>query len=303
MNNLFLQVFRNRMMIEPGIAEQVYLPYLISLLKKEKRDYTNLNELHEGVIRRKEYSIRLADREMFNAGADRVWSAMDNAPQGSIAVIPVIGEFLKYGTDCSYGANEISPAIIKAGATPNVSAVVLQMDSGGGAENAVPAFIEAIKFVQSKGKPVIAHGDVCASAAYYVASFCDMIIADNEISSAFGSIGAFISFADYKEQLKAAGVTITQYYATQSDLKNAEHRALTEDNNATPLIENLLVPCVDRFINTVKANRPGKIAEDSDVWRGKLIEGADIVTCGLADRFGSLTEAIQIANSLAAMRF
>jgi protease-4 len=295
MNNLFLQVFRNRMMIEPGIAEQVYLPYLISLLKKEVTE-----PLHP---LKADYNIRLFDRQSFSIGANHVWNAMDNAPQGSIAVIPVIGEFLKYGTDCSYGANEISPAIIKAGATPNVSAVVLQMDSGGGAENAVPAFIEAIKFVQSKGKPVIAHGDVCASAAYYVASFCDMIIADNEISSAFGSIGAFISFADYKEQLKAAGVTVTQYYATQSDLKNAEHRALTEDNNATPLIENLLVPCVDRFINTVKANRPGKIAEDSDVWRGKLIEGAAIVTSGLADRFGSLTEAIQIANSLAAMRF
>jgi protease-4 len=297
MDNLFLQVFRNRMMIDRGIAEQTYLPFLISLLKGEKKDYTNLNELHEGVIRRKEYAVRLSDRELFAAGADRVWSAMDSAPQGSIAIIPVMGEFMKYGTMCAYGANEIAPAIKKAADVKNVSAVV-DMDSGGGAENAIPPFIEAIKYLQSKGKPIVAHGDLCASAAYYVASYCDYIVADNEISSAFGSIGALVSVADYSEQLKAAGITITQYYATQSSMKNEAWRALQDNHDATPMIEKMLNPAVDRFIANVRANRMGKISAESDIWKGALIESNDIVSSGLADCFGSLQNAIEIAANL-----
>ena len=51
--------------------------------------------------------------------------AMDGASAGSVAVIPIIGEFLKYGSQCTYGANEIVPAIYKAGELKNIVALVL----------------------------------------------------------------------------------------------------------------------------------------------------------------------------------
>lgn len=307
MNNLFLQVFRNRLMVDRGIAEQTYLPFFISMLQGAPTTLAINKPQFGGTkeqtvdLTRPDLNIRLFDRSLFQVGAEVAFEKMDEAQEGSVLVIPIIGEFLKYGTMCSYGANEIAPAIRKAGDVKNISAVVLDFDSGGGAENAVPLFIEAIRYVQSKGKPVVAHGDLCASAAYYAASFCDYILADNEISSAFGSIGAFVSFADFSKQLEMAGVKITQFYATQSNLKNEAYRALTENEvpDSKPLIDKMLDPAVDRFIATCKKNRNGKISEDSDVWKGALVESEEIVKCGLADDFGTLNDAIQVAVKLA----
>jgi ClpP class serine protease len=53
---------------------------------------------------------------------------------------------------------------------------------------------------------------------------------------------------------------------------------------------------------TVKQNRKGKISEDSDVYRGRLYEGEDIVKEGLADGFGTLYDALELASGMAMMR-
>src|SRR5674476_328262 len=90
--------------------------------------------------------------------------------------------------------------------------------------------------------------------------------------------------------------------ARQSDLKNHEYRELVDNDNAEPLINNILIPSATRFINTVKQNRKGKISEDSDVYRGKLYEGEDIVKEGLADGFGTLYDALEVASGMAMMR-
>jgi ClpP class serine protease len=156
--------------------------------------------------------------------------------------------------------------------------------------------------VQSKGKPVVVHGDMVASAAYYLACHADYILADNPISSAFGSVGVYVAYMDYREKMKKDGVKAEMVYAPQSTLKNHEYREIMENDNKEPLIDNILFPAADRFITTVQKMRSGKIKEDSDVYKGKLYEGKDIVKHGLADGFGNMAQAIKIAASLAQLK-
>jgi protease-4 len=292
---------RGRMMVDRGIAEQVYLPWLSSIANGQFSPGAMLREKQKF---EPYFAVMDFEKEAFAVGAGRSREAMEEARAGSVGIIPVIGEFLKYGTDCSYGANEIVPAFYEAADNSNIIAVVLEMDSGGGAESAVPPFIEAIKYIQSKGKPVVVHGDMVASAAYYIASFADYIMMDNLISSAFGSIGVYVSYMDYREKLQKDGIKAEVVYAPQSDLKNHEYRQIMENDppNKQPLIDNILVPSADRFIQTVKQNRGGKIKEDSEAFRGKLFEGKEILREGLADGMGSLAQAVKIAGSMALIK-
>ena len=297
MANVLFEINRGRMMVDKGVVDDVYLPWIISILNGTLNPDSILKE--KGAFEPKSVDLT---KNMFSTGAYGVMDAMDMAKPGSVAVIPVIGEFLKRGTACSYGADEIVPAFYAAANNENIIAVVLEMDSGGGAEKAVPPFIDAIKYIQSKGKPVVLHGDMVASAAYYVGSFCDYLMADNLISSAWGSIGVYVSFLDYKEKFAKEGIKVRDIYAPQSSMKNLEYRALVNNDDEQPLIDNMLEPSADRFIKCVKDNRKGKIDENSDVYKGKLYEGKEIVKVGLADGFGNLSSAINVAVSLAKMK-
>ena len=60
-------------------------------------------------------------------------SSYDKAPKGSVAIISLRGTMLKYGTWCNYGTEEIASQIQAATNHENIAAIVLDIDSGGGA--------------------------------------------------------------------------------------------------------------------------------------------------------------------------
>ena len=92
-------------------------------------------------------------------------SLYDKTPIGSTAIIPVKGTLIKYGTFCSYGADEIAEQIRSAALHKNISSLVLDIDSGGGACDAVAPICSAIEDVRKAGKAVVASCDLAASAA------------------------------------------------------------------------------------------------------------------------------------------
>jgi len=114
----------------------------------------------------------------------------------SVAVVPLHGTMTKYDTCESYGTTFIAKKIREMADDGNVIGIVLDIDSPGGSSSAIPPMLEAIGYAKSKGKPVYAHVDCCASAAYWVASQCDAIYMDNDMSEV-GSIGAMAVYVDY----------------------------------------------------------------------------------------------------------
>ena len=107
-----------------------------------------------------------------------------DVPKGSSAIIPVHGTLLKYGTMCSYGTTEYADMVREAADSNNISSVILDIDSGGGSVDAIAPMIDAISYARTSGKSVVAYCDLCASAAYYIACYCDEIIALSSAASA-----------------------------------------------------------------------------------------------------------------------
>jgi protease IV len=227
-------------------------------------------------------------------------SSFDDAPEGSIAIIPLKSVMVKYGTWCEYGTEEIAAAMLKAAASDKIDAIILDIDSGGGAVDAIPPMLEAIRKVQTEfNKPVIACCDLCASAAYYVASKCNMIIAGNNLSSEFGSIGVMMSFIDMQPYYEEMGVKFHRIYAPESNYKNLSfENALKGDYKM--LQEEDLSPLAINFQNAIKENRGSKLDLKADgLLSGRMFYAADAKKVGLIDEVGNMDMAIIMAQGMA----
>lgn len=237
-------------------------------------------------------------------------SQYDKVGQGTTAIFPLVGTMLKYGTLCSYGTIEIADAMKEAAKHKNIDSFVLDIDSGGGSVDAIPPMIEAIKFAQSMGKPVVALVDLCASAAYYTAIYCDEIIAGNTLSSEIGSIGVMMSFSDYTKYYKEKNIEQHVVYSSLSDWKNLPYRnALTDPKeNEDPeqryalLKSEELDPLAAQFQSSVKERRADKLKTDTEgILSGRMFFAQKAVENGLIDSIGDLNTAIKRAKNLREM--
>ncbi|AEV34162.1 ClpP class periplasmic serine protease [Owenweeksia hongkongensis DSM 17368] len=220
----------------------------------------------------------------------------DALPNNAVAVIEVIGAFTKYGSYCDYGAEEIAAYMKMALANPKVVGAVLIGDSGGGAVNAISPYTDVLN---ARTKPVVALCDTCASAMYYVASHTDHIMASNNISAAFGSIGVMISLADIRPKLEAEGVKFHTVYAPESTHKNKAFELLLEGKYEM-IQEEMLSPLAKNFQNAVKAQRGNKLkADEVGVLTGKMFFTDDAIAVGLADSKGNMQAAQEKVRELA----
>lgn len=245
-----------------------------------------------------------------HASAVSVFSKYDDAPAGSVALVPLKSVMVKYGTWCQYGTEEIAGFMMQAGASKNIDAIVLDIDSGGGSVDAIPPMLEAIKKVQTTyNKPVIASADLCASAAYFVAAHCDRIIANNNISAEFGSIGVMMQWWDVQPYYEKEGFVFHKVYAPESTHKNLPfEKALKGDYDL--IKEEELSPLAIGFQNAVKAARGSKLdLKVEGILNGRMFYAANMKkpelsakAVGLIDEVADLDRAISLAKGLAEMR-
>lgn len=221
------------------------------------------------------------------------------APEGSVAVVTLRGDMLKEGTMCSYGTEELAAVIREAADAKNIIGTRLDIDSGGGAVDAIAPMLQAIAYSQAKGKPVVASCDLCASAAYYVACQCNRIVADNSLSAEFGSIGVMMQFPDYAKYYEQKGIKIHTIYSNLSDWKNAPFEAARRGDYASIKAEQL-DPLARQFQEAVKAHRQQLDQSVDGILNGRMFYAADALKYGLIDQVGTADDATQLVRRLAA---
>lgn len=221
------------------------------------------------------------------------------APEGSVAVIPLKGDMMKEGTMCSYGTEEIAAVIREAADAKNIIGIRLDIDSGGGAVDAIPPMLDAIAFSQQKGKPVVAACDLCASAAYYVASHCDSIVAVNDISAEFGSIGVMMQFPDYAKYYEQKGIKIHTIYSDLSDYKNAPFEAARKGDYKS-IKEETLNPLARQFQEAVRQHRKDLKQDVDGILNGRMFYARQALEYGLIDEVGTTGTATEEVRRLAA---
>lgn len=212
-----------------------------------------------------------------------------------VAIIPLHGTMTKYDTCESYGTMFIAKRLREMADDENVIGIILDIDSPGGSSSAIPPMIEAISHAKAAGKPVYAHVDFCASAAYWVASQCDAIYMDNDLSEV-GSIGAMAVFIDSTAANPTTGEKTIVIYAEESPDKNFAYREALSGRYEAAKAE--LKPLVDQFRDAVVAGRPTIHKDQDGVLSGKMFGTAEALRLNMADAKKTLSETIEAVFAL-----
>lgn len=276
------EIKRGIWFMEPRIALS-YADVVTNILTKNKTDFDK---------RPKAIVIRQAiDGNGYKIRPD------EDIPEGSIGIVSINGPMIKYGDWCSYGADELVGFAKEFDDNPNIIGQIWLMDSGGGSVSAIGPYLDFLKQTQ---KPVVSLCDLCASANYYVASSTDYIMAENNISAMFGSIGVMIQFADYKKFYEDKGIALHEIYADQSENKNLDFRMAIE-GDYEPMRTEILNPLAVQFQEHVKAMRPN-LKNQKEVLSGKMYYASEALALGMIDSIGNMQDAIEKVKFLASAR-
>ena len=145
-SHLAAEIIRGKWLLADA---ESYLPAVFALLSR-----TPLADVEETA----RPSFMLSDGSEIGDGAQA-------SVEKKVAVLPLHGTMTKYETCSSDGAMALASFIRNCADRQDIVAIVLDIDSGGGAANAVPPLVEAIRYAKAAHKPVIAHCDLCCSAA------------------------------------------------------------------------------------------------------------------------------------------
>lgn len=139
------------------------------------------------------------------------------APAGPVVRIPVVGALTLSDW---YGASyrSIEGALRAAAAqVPAPRSIVLDIDSPGGTVTGIAETVAAIEAAR-RVCPVVAYvRGTCASAAYWLASACDRIIAAR--TATVGCVGAIVAFWDFSGAIRQMGAERYRYTSSRTPLK------------------------------------------------------------------------------------
>ena len=209
-----------------------------------------------------------------------------------ISVISLTGTVLKHDGDCgAVGTRTIANRFRKADEDPSVMGHILVVESGGGLASAVPEMADTLSALK---KPVVAWIDgVCGSAAYYIASYCQKIIASHK-EDQVGCIGVMIGLQGSKEfHENKDGYVTARIYSSLSNEKNRDYEEALKGN--FNLIREYLDPMAQQFQEDVRANRQDVKQEHL---LGRTFRAEDVVG-SLIDSIGPLQSAIDAVVELA----
>lgn len=209
-------------------------------------------------------------------------------PMGSVVGVVRIDGQIASSEHAS--ADRIVPVLHKAFADPNVKAVVLSIDSPGGAPVEAERIYTAIDELKRKHrKPVVAViNNVGASAAYMIALHADKIVAGKY--SLVGSIGAIM--APWRLDRALAKFDVTQRVFASGKLKSF----LNPFTPVSPEVEAKAQALVDQmgqtFASDVATLRASHLKQGVDIATGEVWGGQDAKTIGLIDEIGTIDDVV-----------
>ena len=218
---------------------------------------------------------------------------------GKIAVIPIYGTLVRrtLGLEAQSGLASytgIAAQLDAALASPEVAAILLDVDSPGGESGGVFDLADRIR-AAGQIKPVWAvANDMAFSAAYALASAASRVLVAR--TGGVGSIGVIAMHVDQSVKDAKDGVRYTAVFAGERKNDLNPHEPISDEAHAVLKAEVHRV--YDIFVETVARHR-GLALEAVRATEAGLFFGPDAVAAGLADAVGGLDDALaQLTQSL-----
>lgn len=209
-------------------------------------------------------------------------------PPPVVAVVPLIGLIGQIGPfRRGLTLAAVEDRLERAFALPRVKAVVLRVNSPGGAPVQAALIAGRVRALAAeKAIPVIAVAeDVAASGGYWLLTAGDEIYAD--ASSIVGSIGVISAGFGFADLLERIGVERRVY--TAGDHKGALDPFRPAQPDDIQHLRAIQADIHDAFKDQVRARRQGKLnAPDEVLFSGRVWGGGAAVGLGLVDALGDV---------------
>lgn len=210
---------------------------------------------------------------------------------GNVAVIDISGIIVAESSG-GFATNEaassqITKFIEDADEDSSVKAIVFRINSGGGSPVATDEISKAIKETNKTTVAVIR--EVGASGAYWIASACDVIVANK--MSLVGSIGVTSSHLGFGEFIEEYNVTYRRLVSGKYKDIGTPFREMTSEEKE--LFQKRIDVLHELFVDAVAENRNMEVSEVEQVATGLFWTGLESKELGLIDEFGGEEEALE----------
>lgn len=219
------------------------------------------------------------------------------ASEQGIYVLPIHGTLVQraVGLDALSGLTSyvsIARRLDAALADDSVRGIVLEIDSPGGEAAGVFDLADKIR-TASAVKPIWAvANDAAFSAAYALASATSRLFVTR--TGGVGSIGVIALHVDQSQSDANAGLKFTPIHAGARKNDGTPHEPLTDEARSS--IQTEVNRLYELFVLTV-ADQRGLSAEAVRKTEAALYFGQDAINVGLADRLGTLNDAMQLMHT------
>ena len=196
------------------------------------------------------------------------------------------------------GADTLIDLIRKARFDDRVKAVVLRVDSPGGAALSAELIRQELELIQLAGKPlVVSMGSVAASGGYWISATADEIWASPDTVT--GSIGIFGIVPTFEDSLAAIG--INRDGVGSAPLANALDPLSGISDPMSKILQANVESGYQRFLDLVARGRDMLPERVDQIGQGRVWTGRKAHELGLVDNLGQLSDAVAAAAKRAGL--
>ncbi len=226
---------------------------------------------------------------MGRRGGDAGWGRGDGE---QIALVRIEGVIID--------SEEITRILNDSRDNDQIKAILLRIDSPGGAVVPSQEIYDMVKKIRGEGKKkvVTSMGTIAASGGYYIAAASDFIMANP--GTLTGSMGVIMEMANVEGLLNKIGVESVVIKSGVNKDVGSPFRKMTEKDRA--ILQYVLDDVHDQFIHAVAEGRSLKVDGEGGVRSladGRIFTGRQAKELGLVDGLGNLEDAIQKTAEMA----
>ena len=229
------------------------------------------------------------------AGGDIAAAAKDAGGRKGVAIIPVQGVLMPKGGADWFGAwqgmDSMRVQLEAAANHPDVAAIILDVDSPGGAVTGTMETAAAVREAASKKKVVAVVDSLAASAAYWIASQASKIVATP--SADVGSIGVYSVHNDYSAMLRNAGIGTTIVKSSGSPYKAEGNPYEPLSDEAKAYAQSRVDESHGNFVRDVAQGRGATQTAVRDTYgQGRVVDARKGVSLGMVDEVGDMNSVL-----------
>ena len=176
----------------------------------------------------------------------------------------------------------------------HIKAIVVRIDSPGGAVGPSQEIYDAIKRIKENKKVVASMGSMAASGGYYIACATDKIFSN--AGTLTGSIGVIMELPNVQGLLKWAGVEMNTLKAGKMKDSGSPFRTMTDDERT--YFQGMLADVHEQFIEAVAAGRGLAVEDVKPLADGRIFSGRQAKEAKLVDELGGIDAAVAEAAKL-----